>query len=43
MKGKDKGDKLSRENCGRYALYQESKIPHCFFNIAKPLYLIDVT
>jgi len=30
MKGKDKGDQLSRENCGRYALYQESKIPHCY-------------
>jgi len=30
MKGRDKGDDRSRENCGRYALYQESKLPHCY-------------
>lgn len=28
--GKDKGDDKTRENCGRYALYQESKLPHCY-------------
>jgi len=30
MKGKDKGDDRSRKESGRYALYEESKIPHCY-------------
>lgn len=30
MMGRDKNDNLTKENCGRYALFQESKLPHCY-------------
>lgn len=29
-RGRDKGDELSRENSGRFALFQESLLPHCY-------------